>query len=72
MAKKTVLVSDMSGMEIPENDGASIRITYQDARRGVVELDVTAEETRELASKGRKLQRRGRKPKEVLTETISV
>ena len=64
--KKTVLVSDVSGNPIPENDGASIRITYHDARRGIVELDVTADETSELASKGRKVQRRGRKPKESL------
>jgi hypothetical protein len=64
--KKTVLVSDVSGDPIAENDGASIRITYQDARRGIVELDVTAEETSELASKGRKVQRRGRKPNQSL------
>jgi hypothetical protein len=33
MAKKTVLVSDMSGEEIPEGKGANVRITLRDARK---------------------------------------
>ena len=41
MAKKTVLVSDMSGQEIPDVKGAIIRIVFHDARKGVRELDVT-------------------------------
>ena len=41
MAKKTVLVSDMSGSEIPDGKGATIRVTFRDARKGVRELDVT-------------------------------
>ena len=41
MARKTVLLSDISGEEIPEGKGATIRITFQDARKGVRELDVT-------------------------------
>ena len=61
MARKTVLVSDMSGSEIPEGKGATIRITFHDARKGVRELDVTDAEAEKLG--GRQVARRGRRPK---------
>ena len=61
MARKTVLVSDLSGKEIPEGKGATIRITYRDARKGVRELDVTDDEAENLG--GRQVARRGRRPK---------
>ena len=61
MAKKTVLVSDMSGNEIAEGKGATIRITFRDARKGVRELDVTDAEADALG--GRSVARRGRRPK---------
>ena len=61
MARKTVLVSDISGEEIPDGKGATIRITYRDARKGVRELDVTDDEAENLG--GRQVVRRGRKPK---------
>ena len=41
MAKKTIRVSDKSGVEIPEGSGAVVRITFRDARKGVKELDLT-------------------------------
>ena len=63
MAKKSIFVSDLSGDEILEGKGAKIRITFNDSRRGAAELDVTDEEAEELARKGRKTARRGRKPK---------
>ena len=63
MARKSVFVSDLSGKDIPEGDGATIRITFNDARKGSCELDVTSAEATELGSKGRKVSRRGRKPK---------
>jgi hypothetical protein len=63
VARKTVLVSDISGAEIPEGKGATIRISYRDARKGVRELDVTDEEAENLAAKGRSVARRGRRPK---------
>ena len=63
LARKTVLVSDISGAEIAEGKGATIRITYRDARKGVRELDVTDEEAENLAAKGRSVARRGRRPK---------
>lgn len=61
LAKKTVLVSDLSGVEIEEGKGATIRITFHDARKGVRELDVTDEEAEKLG--GRPVKRRGRRPK---------
>jgi hypothetical protein len=64
VARKTVLVSDLSGSEIrDEKDSAQIVIKYADARRGQITLDVLASEVDDLASKGRKTARRGRKPK---------
>jgi len=51
----------MSGKEIPDGKGATIRITFRDARKGVRELDVTDEEAERLG--GRSVARRGRRPK---------
>jgi hypothetical protein len=51
----------MSGSEIPDGKGATVRITFRDARKGVRELDVTDEEAEGLG--GRSVARRGRKPK---------
>lgn len=64
MARRTVLVSDLTGKEIPDGDAAKVTITYSDARRGIVVLDVLAAEVDELAAKGTRQARRGRKPKE--------
>jgi hypothetical protein len=61
VARKTVLVSDMSGEEIAEGKGATVRITFHDARKGVRELDVTDAEAERLG--GRQVARRGRRPK---------
>jgi hypothetical protein len=61
VARKTVLVSDISGEEIPEGKGATVRITYRDARKGVRELDVTDTEAEKMG--GRSVARRGRRPK---------
>ena len=63
MAKKTVRVSDISGQEIPDGKGATVRITFADARRGSRELDVTDAEADALG--GRQVARRGRRPKPV-------
>lgn len=60
MAKKLVLVSDLSGEEIPEGAGAKIAITTNGAR---FELDTKREEVENLISAGRKVGKRGRKPK---------
>lgn len=63
MARKTVLVSDLSGAEIEDGKGARVTITFQDARRGTVVMDVTDAEAEEMGRKGRKQARRGRRPK---------
>jgi hypothetical protein len=61
VARKTVLVSDISGSEIAEGKGATVRITFHDARKGVRELDVTDAEAERMG--GRQVARRGRRPK---------
>ncbi len=63
MARKTILISDLTGSEISDRDAARVVITYADARRGQVVLDVNASEVDELAAKGTRQARRGRKPK---------
>jgi hypothetical protein len=63
MARRTIIVSDLTGKEIDERDAAHVVIRYADARRGQVVLDVNASEVDELAAKGTKQARRGRKPK---------
>ncbi len=61
MAKKTIRVSDISGAEIPDGKGATVRVTFADARKGVRELDVTDSEAEGFG--GRSVARRGRKPR---------
>ncbi len=63
MAKKTVVVSDLSGAAIEEGKGAVISIRFADARKGVYVLDVTDDEAEEIGRKGRRQARRGRRPK---------
>ena len=63
MARKTVVVSDLSGETIADGKGAKVRITFDDARSGSIEMDITAEEARAMGAKGRPVARRGRMPK---------
>ena len=63
MARRTILVSDLTGQEIDEQDAAQVVIKYADARRGQVVLDVNANEVADFAAKGTKQARRGRRPK---------
>jgi hypothetical protein len=58
-----ITVSDLSGREVPANAGARVVIRYGDARRGQVVLDVLADEVEDLAKKGTREGRRGRRPK---------
>jgi hypothetical protein len=66
MARKTVMVSDESGREIPDGKGAKVRITFNDARKGARELDLLDEEAEALG--GRSVARRGRRPKAAAEE----
>ena len=61
LARKTIRVSDHSGQEIQDGKGAVVRITFNDARKGVRQLDLTDSEAEALG--GRAVARRGRKPK---------
>lgn len=63
MARRTILVSDLTGEEIDVKDSAQVIIRYGDARRGQVILDVNASEVDDLAAQGQRQARRGRKPR---------
>jgi hypothetical protein len=63
VARKTVFVSDLTGEEIDDKNAAQVVINYKDARRGRVVLDVNADEVDDLARRGTKQARRGRRPK---------
>lgn len=63
MAKRQVIVSDLSGETIVEGRGATVAIRFDDSRRGTIVLDVTAQEAEAMGAKGRKQARRGRRPK---------
>jgi hypothetical protein len=63
LARRTIFVSDLTGKTIDEKDAATLTIKYADSRRGLVVLDVNANEVADLAAKGTKQARRGRKPK---------
>jgi hypothetical protein len=63
MARRTVLVSDLSGAEITDGKGATVTINFRDARKGTIVLDVTDSEAEEMGRKGRRQARRGRRPK---------
>jgi hypothetical protein len=68
MARRQILVSDISGSEIRDvKDSATITITYGDARRGVIRLDVLASEVEDWAKKGTQQRRRGRRPRSETT-----
>jgi hypothetical protein len=60
VARKTILVSDISGREVNDKDAARVTISYSDGRRGQVVLDVNADEIADLAAKGTQQKRRGR------------
>jgi len=63
MARKTIVVSDLSGKQIADGRGARITINFNDARKGTIVLDVTDQEGEELGANGRRQARRGRRPK---------
>jgi hypothetical protein len=63
MAKKTVLVSDLSGNIIEDGKGATARVVYNDQRKGVREMHLTDEEADRIFARARRVARRGRRPK---------
>jgi hypothetical protein len=65
MARKTVIVSDLSGRELDDSDHVTITVKFSDARRGqyVVDAHSSDSEVKRLTDVGSKQARRGRKPK---------
>lgn len=61
MARKTILVCDKCGKEVDESQGAVLRVTYSDARRGSKVADLCDECAG--AMPGRNAARRGRRPR---------
>jgi hypothetical protein len=64
MSRRTILVSDLSGEEIDPKEAVQVVIRYSDARRGQIVLDASAAEVENLAERGQRQARRGRKPRE--------
>lgn len=65
MARKEIVVSDVSGKVIEDSkQSAIITIKYDDARRGIVVLDAHVDDkiVTDLVAKGRPQARRGRRP----------
>ena len=60
MARKTVVISDLSGEQIQDGKGAKVRITFDDAHSGSVEMDVTADEARAGANQHHRWNRESR------------
>ena len=63
MARKTVLVCDNCGKEVGEGKGATMRLTYADARRGAKQADLCDDCAG--GTPGLSAARRGRRPKSV-------
>jgi hypothetical protein len=61
MARKTVLVCDNCGKEVGDNKGATLRLTYADARRGAKQADLCDDCAGKMP--GNPAARRGRRPK---------
>jgi hypothetical protein len=61
VARKTVLVCDNCGTEVDEAKGATLRVTYADARRGSKAADLCEDCAGKMP--GRATARRGRRPK---------
>ena len=61
MARKTVLVCDSCGTEVGDNKGATMRMTFTDARRGAKQADLCDDCAGKMP--GHAAARRGLRPK---------
>jgi ribosomal protein S26 len=61
LARKTVLVCDDCGKEVGDNKGATMRMTFTDARRGAKQADLCDDCAAQMP--GHAAARRGRRPK---------
>lgn len=62
MARKQLVVSDLSNATIDEGTGAVVTVKFHDRRKGLYVLDMTDGEAEELGKSGRKQASRGRRP----------
>jgi hypothetical protein len=60
MARKTILVSDLSGEEIKEGDGAHVQITLEAKPEARFIVEVAATEIEDLIGASVETKRRGR------------
>ena len=65
MARKTILVCDNCGKEVPESRGAVMRLNYTDARRGSKQADLCDDCASGMP--GQAVARRGRRPKSAVS-----
>jgi hypothetical protein len=65
---KTVVRSDLSGDEIPEDEAVTITIRFADRSRNKVELDATESEVQDLLQRGREVRRRPRRGRSTKSE----
>jgi hypothetical protein len=63
VARKTVVVSDLTGKQVDEKNAAQVVIKYADARRGQVVLDVNSDEVDNLARRARNRRAEGVGPR---------
>jgi hypothetical protein len=63
VARKTVLVCDNCAKEVGEGKGATLRVTFSDARRGAKQADLCDDCAGKMP--GAPAARRGRRPKAV-------
>lgn len=65
MARKTIVVSDLSGKTIEDGNAVRITVAFADARRGQIVVDAHPDdqEVKTLTEKGTRQARRGRRPK---------
>jgi hypothetical protein len=61
VARKTVLVCDKCSKEVEDGKGATMRLTYTDARRGAKQADLCDSCAGDMP--GHAAARRGRRPK---------
>jgi hypothetical protein len=61
VARKTVLVCDNCSKEVGDNKGATMRVTFTDARRGAKQADLCDDCAGKMP--GRATARRGRRPR---------
>lgn len=64
--QSSTVVSDLSGVVVPDGDRVTIRVTFDDPSRGVFQLHARAEEVADLVARGRPVARRGRRPDPVV------